>query len=98
MDFLILRPLSPKTGYHFFEGGGGFRSEGSKQWGGILLSHHRRSYGNAADAKFSVGGSNSGWPTVGGGSGAIFGRSGSEPPTKRSTVSCITVRPLLALK
>ena len=22
MDFLILRPLSPKTGYHFFEGGG----------------------------------------------------------------------------
>ena len=25
MDFLILRPLSPKTGYHFFEGGG---------WGG----------------------------------------------------------------
>ena len=23
MDFLILRPLSPKTGYHFFEGGGG---------------------------------------------------------------------------
>ena len=21
MDFLILRPLSPKTGYHFFEGG-----------------------------------------------------------------------------
>ena len=23
MDFLILRPLSPKNGYHFFEGGGG---------------------------------------------------------------------------
>ena len=22
MDFLILRPLPPKTGYHFFEGGG----------------------------------------------------------------------------
>ena len=22
MDFLILRPLSPETGYHFFEGGG----------------------------------------------------------------------------
>ena len=21
MDFLILRPLPPKTGYHFFEGG-----------------------------------------------------------------------------
>ena len=26
MDFLILRPLPPKTGYHFFEGGG---------WGGV---------------------------------------------------------------
>ena len=23
MDFLILRPLPPKTRYHFFEGGGG---------------------------------------------------------------------------
>ena len=23
MDFLILRPLSPETGYHFFPGGGG---------------------------------------------------------------------------
>ena len=22
MDFLILRPLSPETGYHFLEGGG----------------------------------------------------------------------------
>ena len=22
MDFLILRPLPPKNGYHFFEGGG----------------------------------------------------------------------------
>ena len=27
MDFLILRPLSPKTGYHFFEGG----------WGDVLV-------------------------------------------------------------
>ena len=86
---------SPKTGYYFFERGGGggvnsFRSEGSKQWGGIPLSHHRRSIGNAADAKFSVGGSNPGWPIVGGSSGAIFARSGFEPPTKRSAVSCIT--------
>ena len=30
MDFLILRPVSPKTGYHFFEGGGG----GGGGWGG----------------------------------------------------------------
>ena len=28
MDFLILRPLPPKTGYHFFEGGWGWG------WGG----------------------------------------------------------------
>ena len=40
MDFLILRPLPPKTGYHFFEGGwgvgGGVKSFcliGYKQWG-----------------------------------------------------------------
>ena len=45
MDFLILRPLPPKTGYHFFEGGGGggwgwgvggvksFCLIGYKQWG-----------------------------------------------------------------
>ena len=31
MDFLILRPLPPKTGYHFFEGGGG---GGGGWWGG----------------------------------------------------------------
>ena len=37
MDFLILRPLPPKTGYHFFEGGWG----GVGGWGGgqkFLLS------------------------------------------------------------
>ena len=109
MDFLILRPLSPKTGYHFFEGGGwgwgwvgggvkSFLADGSKQWGGRSLSHHCWSNGNAADAKFSVGGSNPGRLTVGGGSGGIFAGWGFEPPTKRSAVSCITVRPLLALK
>ena len=46
MDFLILRPLPPKTGYHFFEGwggggvGGGVKSFcliGYKQWGRMLL-------------------------------------------------------------
>ena len=30
MDFLILRPLPPKNGYHFFEGGGG-----GGGWGGV---------------------------------------------------------------
>ena len=32
MDFLIPRPLPPKTGYHFFEGGGG--GVGGVGWGG----------------------------------------------------------------
>ena len=71
MDFLILRPLPSKTGYHFWGGGGGgvksFRSTGFKQWGSLVLLHHRRSNGNAAGAKFSVGGSNPGLLTFGGG-------------------------------
>ena len=82
-------------------GGGGvksFCSEGSKQWGGVSLSHHCWSNGNAADAKFSVGGPKPGQPTMGGGGGAIFAPSGFEPPTKGTVVVCITVRPLLALK
>ena len=46
MDFLILRPLPPKTGYHFFGGwvggggGGGVKSFcliGYKQWGHTVL-------------------------------------------------------------
>ena len=103
MEFLILRPLSPKTGYHFFEGGAGgggvksFRS-GSKQWGSLPLSHNRRLNGNAADANLLVGGSNPGRLTVGGGGGAVFTRPGFEPPTKKAPASCITIRPLLGLK
>ena len=100
MDFLILRPLSLKTEYHFFEGGGvkSFRSEGSKQWGSLSLSHNRRSSGDAADAKFLVGGSNPGRRNVGGGGGAVFTRPGFESPTKKTLVSCITIRPLLGLR
>ena len=95
MDFLILRPLSPKTRYHFFEGvgvgvGGGagvksFRSEGSKQWGSLVLSHNHRSNGNTADAKFFR---------------ILVGRllaAGCQPPTKKTPV-CITIRPLLGLR
>ena len=40
MDFLILRPLPPKTGYHFFEGGWG------GGWGGGLVG------GGGGDQKF----------------------------------------------
>ena len=32
MDFLILRPLPPKTGYHFFEGGWGGGGGGGQKF------------------------------------------------------------------
>ena len=90
MDFLILRPLPLKTGYHFLGGGGGgvksFRSKGCKQWESLAPSHGRRSNGNAADAKFSVGGSNPGPLTFGGSGGVKFSRLGFEPPTKGTPV------------
>ena len=81
------------------EGVKSFCSEGSKQWGSGSLSHNRRSNGNAADAKFLVGGSNPGRPTVGGaGGGAVFTLPEFEPPTKKAALSCITIRPLLDLR
>ena len=82
MDFLILRPLPPKTGYHFFGGGWGgvksFRLKGSKQWGSLSLARNRWSNGNAADVKFSVGGSNPGRLTFGGGGGRKFVRTADQ--------------------
>ena len=97
MDFLILRPLPPKTGYHFWGGGWGgggvggvgggvksFRSEGSKQWGSRPLLDNRWSNGNAAHAKFSVGGPNPGLLTFRGGGGAKCSQPGFEPPTKET--------------
>ena len=41
MYFLILRPLSPKAGYHFFEGGGGGGGGGGMGGGGQKLSLRR---------------------------------------------------------
>ena len=104
MDFLILRPLPPKTGYHFFGGevGGGqkFSLKRLQAVGKHSATTQRRSNGNAADAKFSVGGSNPGQLTFGGGGGGgvKFSRPGFEPPTKENTVGCITIQPLLGLK
>ena len=62
-----------------------------------MLSLHRRSNGNAAHAMFSVGGSNPGLLTFSGGDGAKVSRPGFEPPTIRTSVGCITIRPLLGL-
>ena len=94
-----MRPLPPKTGYHFFGGGWGggvksFRSTGFKQWGSPALPHHRRLNGNAADAQFAVGGSNPGLLTSSGGGGIKFSRHGFEPPTQESAAGCITIGPL----
>ena len=44
MDFLILRPLSPKTGYHFFEGWGGWGVVG---WGSTVFAQKAPSSGEA---------------------------------------------------
>ena len=48
-------------------------------------------------AKCYVGGSNPGRSTVVGGAAAMFARPGFNPSTKKSAVSCITIRPLLAV-
>ena len=50
MDFLILRPLPPKTGYHFFEGGGG----GVGGWGQKFLLNRLQAVGtHGADNRAS---------------------------------------------
>ena len=110
MDFLILRPLSPKTGYHFFEGGVGgevgvwggvksFRLEGSKQWGRWRLPYNCWSNGNAAECgakgRCFEPRARYYFGAAAGGGGGIFTSPGFEPPTKKSIACCITIRPLL---
>ena len=102
MDFLILRPLSPKTGYHFFEVGGGGASKVFAQKapssGEAYRCHTKcRWNGNADDCKF-LGRRFESWSvTVVGGGGAIFAQLVFKPPTIKTLVSCITIRPLLAV-
>ena len=102
MDFLILRPLSPETGYHFFEGGG-LRGGGGVQ---NFVLRRVQAVGRASavpcsgpmvvqpTADLEVGGSIPSWPTV---VGAAIGRLGFEPPTCRFAVGCSTTRPLCVL-
>ena len=66
--------------------------------GKLTVSLHRRSNGNAADAMFSVGGSNPGLLTFSGGGGVKISRPGFAPPTIHISVGCITIRPLLGLQ
>ena len=59
----------------------------------------RPSNGNAAGARFSVGGSNPGLLTFSGGGGGVkIRRPGFEPPTRYTPVGCITIRPLLGMQ
>ena len=105
MDFLILRPLPPKTGYHFFERGGWGWGGGSKVFAqkaassgeDLRLSHSQRSNGNAINARFAVGGSDPGLLTFRAGGGAKFTWLGLEPPTQTTPAGYITTGPLLAL-
>ena len=99
MYFLILRPLFLKTEYHFFEGGmGGFKSfclERSKQWGSLSLSQK-------IAGRMVTQPTQNFWSVVrilvGGDGGAVFTREGFEVITKKTPVSCITIRPLLGLR
>ena len=105
MDFLILRPLPPKTGYHFFEGGGG--GGGQKFLLNRLQAVGTHGAGNTASGpmvtrpmpKCAGVGSNRDLPTfsAAAGGGAKVGRLGSEPPTTRMLAGCVTTRPLLGL-
>ena len=102
MDFLILRPLSLKTGNHFL-GGGVWWGGGSK-----VFAEKAPSSGEAEGCHtvagrmvtqqtvaVKVGGSSPGFYSVFDRGGDIFGRPGFEPPTKKSAACVITIRPLL---
>ena len=74
-----------------------FRSEGSKQWGDISLSHNRRSNGNALGRSILGRRFESCPADAGGGAAAVLATPGFEPPTQKSAAACITIRPLLLL-
>ena len=80
MGFLILRPLSPETGYHFLGG-----------WGGGQKFVFR----SLCSAGFERG---SDWAEMTGRPALpVVGRPGFEPPTYKSAIGCIAVRPFLDL-
>ena len=105
MDFLILRPLSPKTGYHFFEGGG--VGGGSKVFAqkapssgeayryhttaGRMVTQPTQSFRSAV--RILVG-----RLLAAAAAAAPYSPLYFELPTKKTPVSCITIRPLLGLR
>ena len=55
MDFLILRPLPPKTGYHFFEGGGWGGGGGGGGGGQKFLLNRLKAVGTHGDGNRASG-------------------------------------------
>ena len=55
MDFLILRPLPPKTGYHFFEGGVGGGGWGLGGGGQKFLLNRLKAVGTHGDGNRASG-------------------------------------------
>ena len=102
---LILRPLSPKTGYHFFEGGVGVGG-GSKVFSQKAPSSGETHCLHTTAGRMVTQPMQSFWSAVrilvgqlpGGAGGATFAPPVFEPPTKKSAVRCITIRPLRALR
>ena len=91
MDFLILRPVSPKTGYHFFEGGvGGWGGGGSK-----VFAEKAASSGEGRGCRTTAGRMVTQQGVVPRVVGSNPGLGILEPPTKKSITTCITIRPLL---
>ena len=81
--------------------GGGGRSKGFAQKApssGETLCCQIKLWSNGNTADCRVLDSNPGRWTVGGRAAAIFARKGFETPTKKSVASCITVRPLIAVR
>ena len=102
MDFLILRPLSPETGHHFFEGclGGGQKLVLRRLQAVRRASAVRLSSGPMvvqSTAGLEDGGLIPGRSAFVGGGAATSGL-GFEPPTCRFAVGCFTTRPLRVLQ
>ena len=109
MDFLILRPLPPKTGYHFFEGGWGGGWVGGGGGGGQKFLLNRLQAVRTHGACNTVSGPMVTQPLpdvqasvrtlvcqilVPPPAAAPKWKLGFEPPITRMPAGCVTTRPL----